>query len=601
MATPVWEPGTLYSPGALVRPRTASPIVQDELLNPSFETGDLTGWTVSNAAITVVNMAGAAFEGTYAVRHPDGLLGTYFIDNDTVVPVTPGMVINAACRYRRETNVTGRQSMALEIRFFDSGMVDLVAEQYTEQASGGVNVWFTVGVAAVAPASAAFAQLRIRSFQTGTGGTHHQYFDSVTWDYAFAAAPDGLVFRATQTTAGYSDSVEPTWPTIVGGTVVDNEVTWEGVLASRVVWEASPILVSGSVEPTWPLTINAVVADGTIGWKAISRRIEDERCPNSEIVAMAASKIFAGDKDIIPYSATVNPLDWSTANDAGYIPFGIQTYGSNDVAALGLYRSNLVAFNSEGFQMWQVDEDPANNAILDAVPVPCTYPKTVQPIGDDLAFLSPVGVRNISVAGASTNLQAGRFGEGIDVLVKAAIDADLYEPFSITWPAAGQYWLVFGAEAFVLTVNGPKDLSWSRYVFPEALTDWTLHGDELHLRTAGNKVWKMDPDALRDDEDGTPVEFEGVLHWPFLDFGSMGVDKELEGLDVTCTAPEGVAVSVGWNQKNRADRTTDHDVDEDTTTGTIIPLPLTAPSFDLRLTFAGNQAWEWNAASIHIV
>jgi hypothetical protein len=271
------------------------------------------------------------------------------------------------------------------------------------------------------------------------------------------------------------------------------------VLTSRVVWEAEPILVSGGTEPEWPTLVGGTVVDNTIAWRAISRRIEDERCPQSKVVAIAASKIFAADNDIIAFSATVNPLDWSTPDDAGYIPFGLNTYGSNPVTALGLYRGNLIAFNSEAFQMWQVDQDPANMAILDAVPVSCTFPHSVQSVANDLVFCNPVGIRNINIAGASTNLQAGQFGEAVDPLVTAKINAAEFEPLGLYYPARGQYWLLFGPEAFVLTINGTKDQSWSRYVFPEEITDWTLHGDQLYLRTSTGKVWHVTEDALQDD------------------------------------------------------------------------------------------------------
>jgi hypothetical protein len=41
-------------------------------------------------------------------------------------------------------------------------------------------------------------------------------------------------------------------------------------------------------------------------------------------------------------------------------------------------------------------------------------------------------------------------------------------------------------------------------------------------------------------------------------------------------------------------------VDGDTVPGTPIPLPITAPSMQLRLTFDGSQAWEWFSAALNI-
>jgi len=329
-------------------------------------------------------------------------------------------------------------------------------------------------------------------------------------------------------------------------------------------------------------------------------------------VAIASSKVFSGDDDIIGFSATVNPLDWTAEEDAGYLPFGLQTFGAMPVTALGLYRGNLAAFNSQGYQIWQVGEDPNNHALLDAGPIGCVWPRTPLAVMNDLVFLSSVGVRNIGVAGASTNLQVGNFGQAIDSLViaKLAIDNPYDtgdDPFSLYVPAFGQYWLVFGDEAFVLTVNGNKQMSWSRYTFPEAITDWTLEGDNLLLRTASGLVWRFDADAIYDDQEefpetgGTDTIFDGYIQWPYLDFGSFGVEKQFIGFDLVATAPGGVDVSIGYDQRDNSVSTTYYTMDEDTLPGKLVPIPVTAPSFDMRLRFSGGSGpWEWTASCIYI-
>lgn len=43
-------------------------------------------------------------------------------------------------------------------------------------------------------------------------------------DIVLPTAPNGLAYQSGG--AGDSDAAEPTWPTTIGGTVVDNEVTW---------------------------------------------------------------------------------------------------------------------------------------------------------------------------------------------------------------------------------------------------------------------------------------------------------------------------------------------------------------------------------------
>lgn len=851
MTTPTWQPGTLYQPGAIVQPSTYPPEISAQPANAGFETGTTDGWTATpiGGSSTFQVSSAQHFTGSYSGQWLGGT-GTgneggieANVVSDDRKPVAPGRSLTGEVyiKYNTTGHHDGSQGRARIFWYDDSLTLLSFSEGVLIRGRGNNNKWIRSTVSGVAPANAAYASMGC--WLTCRAG--NIFCDSLSWNYVSAAIPTALVFRATQPSPGYSASSEPVWPSIAGQTVVDNEVTWEGVVASRVVWEAHAILESGSVEPVFPEFEGAVVADNDkIAWEAASRRIMDERCPHSPLVAIAASKVFAGDEDIIPFSATVNPLDWSTSDDAGYLPFGLQTYGANPVSALGLYRGNLVVFNSAAFQMWQVDQDPANMALLDAVPIGCTAPKSVQPVQNDLAFLSAVGIRSIGIAGASTNLQAGNFGEAIDPLVRAKVIADEYEPVGLFVPSLGQYWLFFGDEAFVLTINGTKDQSWSRYVFPEAVTDWTLADDALVLRTETGKVWIVDADAIGDDEfsdfvipaigdfdipaepgtfrawtttvtrthnavDAGPysvdgyeasggqvvldppakcfvarvprdvvtgyftvelvgldengdaqtdsifvsqdalyaigtktfsrvdtyavlsnqpgttstytvgkVQFEphadpeddtltismrgaiaiddngvapaggflggppmavppgsyitfvkvseahaatytinggevvsmpsgsnfpivrdsvdtysmvssiiassgsrpyvdmgfdvtvapvvssipiqGIIQWPHLDFGALGLTKQMQGLDVVAEAPLGVNISIGYDQRDLAARTPDYLIDGDTLPGYMIAMPVAAPSFDLKLTFEPGQKWTWYASNLYI-
>jgi len=519
-------------------------------------------------------------------------------ENTARLAVTPGQDVSASA-YAKTTG-----TLVANIAITWHGAADALIQTNlgTTDLTGTSSGYRKCVARAVAPDGALTCSVALNV--TGVGAS--VFFDEVRLSHTNPVTISGLVFKATQADPGFSDSFEPVWPTVVGNTVVDNEVTWEGVPANRVTWQAFPILVSGSSEPTFPAITGGAVADNTISWIADTRRVLDERCPNTKTVAITASKIFSGDSDIIAYSATINPLDWSTPNDAGYIPFGLNTHGSQDVSALGLYRSNLVAFNSKGFQMWQVDEDPANFAILDAIAVgiPTSANRSLQPVSNDLVFLTETGIRSMGIAGASTNLQAGDFGKQIDPLVKAKLVAG-ETPLSLYYPGAGQYWLIFGAEAFVLTMNGGKaDRSWSRYVFPSDIDDWTILDQDLMLRS-GDKIWRLDDAAERDDQVGDPASsgtaFVGRIWWPYLDFGRFGGDKQMVGFDLVATGA--VTVQFGYNQSDDTQVTDAYVLSAgDTLPGTIVPMPITAPSFQLRLEFTADQsvAWEWSGVILYL-
>jgi len=208
-------------------------------------------------------------------------------------------------------------------------------------------------------------------------------------------------------------------------------------------------------------------------------------------------------------------------------------------------------------------------------------------------------------------MQVGSTGQPIDPLVKAQLQAAIYEPRSLYYPGRGQYWLFFGPQAFVLTINGAGTRTWSRYVFPDTITDWTLNNGILYMRTAGNLVWQFDQNTLVDDFGGANVGFNGVIQWPYLDLGTLGLNKMLIGLDLVGTGS--VTIQVGFNQ---ADPTTFSDNAGFSTSMNVtpvytvsaadlvpeepLPIPINAPSYTVILTFGPNQAWSWQAANLYL-
>ena len=233
-------------------------------------------------------------------------------------------------------------------------------------------------------------------------------------------------------------------------------------------------------------------------------------------------------------------------------------------------------------------------------------------MANDLLLLTEVGVRNIGLTGSTANMQMGNTGQPIDPLVLAAIQAGTYTPLSLYYPGRGQYWLIFGPQAFVLTINGNGNKTWSRYIFPDSITDWTIQGGNLYLRTAGNLVWLLSSTAQGVDDQGAGnTAFIGLIQTEYLDMQGLGINKMLIGLDLVGTGAVGIQIAF-----DQADPTTFNDVSgfsssqnvtpvynlsvDDTVPGEPIPFPINAPSVTLILTFAGNQAWSLQASNFYV-
>jgi len=608
MTITTWAAGTDYAPGTLTRKKTVVAPFSTAITDPGLELGG-GSWTLdAGVSVTAVQK----FAGTNALQFVFSL-GSGYRARAATVPCVPGKQITASCMIAHSVGAVAQSGRVL-LRWLDVANATIREDVGTLIASDGTLKWKKSTVTGIGPAGTTSVAI------VGTGtpnGAGVVYADQFTWDYDEPATHYELIFRATQAATAASGATEPVWPAIVGGTVVDGGVTWTAEVANRVIWQAKSILRTGPLPPNapggpgWPTEVGASVENGTIRLRTISRRVEDTRCPNSKIVRIAASKVYAGDDDIIAYSATNQPLDWSAVEDAGFWAFGLHEYGSNPVAAMDIYRGNLVAFNVEAFQMIGVDADPANMSKLDELPIGTKFAKATSPVSNDLFFLSSEGVRTIGIAAGSTNLQAGDVGMPVDPLITAlAAQAvtDGEEPLSIYYPNAGQYWVCFPravpggseTEVFVYTMTRTGGVgAWSRYVYPFRFDGLAQRGDTMIVRS-GDDIIEISEDLLVDfagDED--EVGFEGVLQWPWLDFGAPGADKQVEGFDIVGTGTS--SIEFGYDQTNLAAFTTPYQVPADTLPGQMIGMPVTAPTLSVRLTYAAGQAWQFDALNVYLV
>ena len=289
--------------------------------------------------------------------------------------------------------------------------------------------------------------------------------------------------------------------------------------------------------------------------------------------------------------------------------------------ALGLYRGNLIVFNAGGYQMWQIDPDPQNMAFLDAQAVGCIWTRSIQSVANDLIFLTEVGVRNLGTIGATANMAIGDTGQPVDPLIQAQITSATYDPFTIYYPGRGQYWLIYGPQAFVLTINGLQGTkSWSRYIFPQVITDATLNSGSLFLRTSGSLVWQLQATQIMDDVHLTTQgnNVLSTIQWPYLDMGGLGLNKMLIGVDLVGEGATTLQIAFDQTDKSTfADQpgfatstgvTAPYFIQvDDTVPGEPLPIPINAPSYSLILTFDGGtiasanlNTWSWEAANFYL-
>lgn len=147
---------------------------------------------------------------------------------------------------------------------------------------------------------------------------------------------------------------------------------------------------------------------------------------------------------------------------------------------------------------------------------------------------------------------------------------------------------------FIYTMNrGVQGGAWSRYVFPWTIEHFAQLETTLYMRHE-NDVSFVIEGAL--DDDG--VNFDGVIQWPWLDFGQPGVNKMMYGFenvgDGSCS------IEVGYHQGSPGTFTGSFPIPVDTFPGQMIPFNINAPSFSIKLTYDGGQSWQWNYFSMYL-
>lgn len=149
-------------------------------------------------------------------------------------------------------------------------------------------------------------------------------------------------------------------------------------------------------------------------------------------------------------------------------------------------------------------------------------------------------------------------------------------------------------DVFVYTMNqGGLRGKWSRYQFPW-LIEYVSHlRNKLYVRS-GDVIYEVREHLLFDD--GVP--FVSVIWWPWLDWGQPAVTKMMTGFDVVGEGT--VSVQIGYNQNSLAAFTPPFELPGDTYDGSIVPIPVAAPTFSLKLTYSSETNWEWNAANLYV-
>ena len=235
-----------------------------------------------------------------------------------------------------------------------------------------------------------------------------------------------------------------------------------------------------------------------------NRRLTTNQVPfRRPLLAIAASRVFAADKGFVRYCKVGNPFDWRGTDDAGFLPAGRAAGGREEVTALGLYDDKLVVFFEDALQVWRVDEDPANMALVQHVEgVGTRYPLSVAQIGGHTVFLTEDGYRLLDTQRESQRIIVRDVGAPIDSMVRqrtitphtGRVDRR-GGPIGIYNAAFDQYLCFWEKSRCDVYSFSQRDrlAAWSVYELPHEVREVVAIGTMLYLRDDDDgKLYRMD-------------------------------------------------------------------------------------------------------------
>ena len=391
--------------------------------------------------------------------------------------------------------------------------------------AGKLTTFYGAG-SAITHADTRFVAKRVPHITTGAAPTKIHYFDQYAGLAYIAAEYGDGTFRHH-----YLDD-PGAWS--AGATIAANAFR-RPTVANGFRYEATAGGggTTGGSEPTWPTTVNATVVDNAITWTCRTFAVTDTNCPHTKQVAKQAQKIFAASGDDVRYCKTGDPRDWTTSSDAGFIPTGKEAKGSQTVTAIGPFqKSGLWVAFSDNCQVWTVDSDPSNMAIVDAIEgIGTIFHRAAAPVSGDLFFPAQNGFRSVSLVAVTDNLQDRDVGSPIDDLVQPDLEST-DDPQSLYYPKLGQWWCINGTTVWAYSFSRTVKLSaWSQYELPFTIDDACVLNQDLYVRT-GNDVYKFSASVYKDGTSSIPLV--DVIMF-YQDGRKPGVLKQFTGQDIIGT------------------------------------------------------------------
>jgi len=301
----------------------------------------------------------------------------------------------------------------------------------------------------------------------------------------------------------------------------------------------------------------------------------------------------------------------------GYIVPGNNYSTPENIVALANYQGKLAVINRRSVQVWNMEADPAQNALVQTLEnIGAFAPLSAQPVGTlDVVLLADTGVRSLRVRDASNQAITVDIGTPVDRDIQTHLatltEAEKATACAVVEPSSNRYWVFLpghnGAEGtiYVLSYFPSANISaWSTYRptylaagvnTPFTPQKFVVKDGRVYARTAGGLI-------AYGGSDGNTYENCGVTaETPWLDAKSPATRKTAAAIDVACQGKWNV--SLGMDPVSGTLKANVYVKDDSTNassfTGGQVPVRMQGTHFKLKMVESGTGYARFSAAAFH--
>ncbi len=236
-------------------------------------------------------------------------------------------------------------------------------------------------------------------------------------------------------------------------------------------------------------------------------------------VVTAATKVFASEFGLnrVWFSATDDPRDWTSLDDAGFLPTSTHLDGDQPINGLLGYRGQLLVLASRAVQVWNVDPDPERMSLASNIGGSgCEFPRSVANVGGDVFLFATGQFRSISAVITTGQPKDTDIGARVRELTQG-IREGAGEIVAAWWPELQVYVGFNGSTAYCFTYSPDAGVTgWTTWTLPISVSHAVPFQGLLYVRRSdAPEVWAFDP-ALAAPVDENPT-WTVRFGWSMLD------------------------------------------------------------------------------------